>query len=159
MGSSGAVRGDRSMAILSGFHRWVIRASRGRLGWRLARMATVELHTVGRRSGQHRTTILSAPIVEPDRIVLVASKGGSDRHPDWYLNLVAHPDVVLDLHDRRRALRARTATADEKAQLWPRITAAYPGYARYQERTRRDIPVVVCEPRASEEPREPDAVG
>ena len=147
------------MAILSGFHRRVIRASRGRLGWRLAGMATVELHTVGRRSGQPRTTILSAPIVEPDRIVLVASKGGSDRHPAWYLNLVAHPDVVLDLHDRRRALHARTATADEKAQLWPRITAAYPGYARYQERTRRDIPVVVCEPRASEEPREPDAVG
>ena len=168
MGSSGAVLGDRAMAILSGFHRWVIRASRGRVGWRIARMATVELHTVGRKTGQPRTTILSAPIVEPERIVLVASKGGSDRHPAWYLNLVAHPDVAIDLRDGRRAMPARTATPEEKARLWPRITAAYPGYARYQERTRRDIPVVVCEPREPEEseesrqrsePREPGDVG
>lgn len=154
MGSNGATRGDRAMAVLSGLHRWVIRVSRGRLGWRIARMATVELHTVGRRTGQPRATILSTPILEPERIVLVASKGGSDRHPAWYLNLVAHPDVVIDLHDGRRAMRARTATPDEKARLWPRITAAYPGYARYQERTRRDIPVVVCEPREWEESEE-----
>jgi deazaflavin-dependent oxidoreductase (nitroreductase family) len=147
MGSSGAILGDRAMSVLSGFHRWVIRVSRGRLGWRIARMATVELHTVGRRTGQSRTTILSAPIVEPDRIVLVASKGGADRHPAWYLNLVDHPDVVIDLHDGSRAMRARTASPDEKAELWPRVTAAYPGYAHYQERTRRDIPVVICEPR------------
>ena len=147
MASGGGVLGDRTMRVLSGFHRWVIRVTRGRLGWRIAGMTTVELHTTGRRSGRPRTTILSAPIVEPERVVLVASKGGSDRHPAWYLNLVAHPDVVIDLRDERRALRARTATRAEKAELWPRVTAAYPGYAHYQERTRRDIPVVVCEPR------------
>lgn len=148
MASGGGILGDRTMAALSGFHRWVIRVTRGRLGWRIAGMTTVELHTTGRRSGLPRTAILSAPIVEPARVVLVASKGGSDRHPEWYLNLVAHPDVVIDLRDERRALRARTATPEEKAELWPRVTAAYPGYARYQERTRRDIPVVICEPRA-----------
>jgi deazaflavin-dependent oxidoreductase (nitroreductase family) len=147
MGSSGAILGDRALAALSGFHRWIIRVSRGRLGWRIGRLVTVELHTTGRHTGRPRTTILSAPIVEPGRIVLVASKGGADRHPAWYLNLVADPDVVIDLRDERRALRARTATPEEKAELWPRVTAAYPGYAHYQERTRRDIPVVICEPR------------
>jgi deazaflavin-dependent oxidoreductase (nitroreductase family) len=121
--------------------------TRGRLGWRLAGMTTVEVQTTGRRTGQPRTVILSAPIVEPGRVVLVASKGGADRHPSWYLNLVAHPDVVIDLRDQHRAVRARIATPEEKAELWPRITAVYPGYARYQARTRRDIPVVICEAR------------
>ena len=60
---------------------------------------------------------------------------------------MAHPDVVIELVDERRAVRARTATPGEKAELWPRVTAAYPGYARYQARTRRDIPLVICEPR------------
>ena len=147
MASGGAIIGDRLMRALSGFHMWVIRVTRGRLGWRLAGMTTVEVQTTGRRTGQPRTVILSAPIVEPGRVVLVASKGGADRHPSWYLNLVAHPDVVIDLRDQRRAVRARTATPEEKAELWPRITAVYPGYARYQARTRRDIPVVICEAR------------
>jgi deazaflavin-dependent oxidoreductase (nitroreductase family) len=147
MGSSGAILGDRAMAAMSGFHRWLIRVSRGRLGWRIGRLVTVELHTTGRHSGQPRTAILSAPIAEPDRVVLVASKGGSDRHPAWYLNLVADPDVVVDRREGRRAMRARTATPEERAELWPRVTAAYPGYARYQERTLREIPIVICEPR------------
>jgi deazaflavin-dependent oxidoreductase (nitroreductase family) len=149
MGSGGAILGDRALAVLSGFHRLVIRVSRGRIGWRIARMPALELQTVGRRTGQPRTTILSAPVVEPERVVLVASKGGADRHPAWYLNLVAHPDVVVSLRDGSRAMRARTATPEEKAELWPRVTAAYPGYAHYQQRTSRDIPVVICEPRPS----------
>lgn len=147
MAPGGGILGDRTMAALSGFHRWVIRVTRGRFGWRIAGMTTVELHTTGRRTGEPRVAILSAPIVEPARVVLVASKGGSDRHPAWYLNLVADPDAVIDLRDERRVVRARTATPEEKAELWPRVTAAYPGYAHYQERTRRDIPVVICEPR------------
>ena len=146
MGSDGGVLGDRALAVLSGFHRWVIRVSRGRLGWRIGRLVTVELHTIGRHTGLPRSAILSAPIVEPDRVVLVASKGGADRHPAWYLNLVDHPDVVIDLRDGSRTMRARTATPEEKAELWPRVTAVYPGYAHYQQRTRRDIPVVICEP-------------
>ena len=147
MGSNGGVVGDRTMAVLSGFHRWLIRVSGGRIGWRLARMPTVELHTIGRRSGRRRSAILSAPVVEADRVVLVASKGGAEHHPAWYLNLVADPDVELTTVDGTRAMRARTATPDERAALWPRVTAAYAGYERYQRRTRRDIPVVICEPR------------
>ena len=114
-----------------------------RIGWRIGGMPTVQLHATGRRTGQPRTTVLSAPIVERDRVVLVASLGGSDRNPAWYLNLVASPDAVIELHDGRREVRARTASPPERAELWPRITAAYPGYARYQRRTQREIPVVI----------------
>ncbi|MBM7504538.1 nitroreductase/quinone reductase family protein [Agromyces aurantiacus] len=147
MTSGGGILGDGVIAWLSHLHGWVIRVTGGRFGWRLGGMPTVELHTVGRRTGLPRATILSAPVLERGRVVLVASMGGSDRHPAWYLNLVAHPDAVLVLRRETRVVRARTATAEEKAELWPRITAAYPGYARYQRRTRRDIPVVVCESR------------
>ena len=152
MGSTGGILGDRALAALSGFHRRVIRVTRGRLGWRIGRLVTVELHTVGRRTGQRRTAVLSAPIVEPDRVVLVASKGGADRHPAWYLNILAEPDVVVGFRAGSRAMRARTASPTEKAELWPRITSAYAGYARYQQRTRRDIPVVVCEAREGTRP-------
>ncbi|MFE5671348.1 nitroreductase/quinone reductase family protein [Agromyces sp. NPDC056523] len=147
MASRGGILGDRTIAALSRFHRWVLRVTRGRVGWRIGGMPTVRLHTTGRHSGLPRTTMLSAPILEPERVVLVASNGGSDRHPAWYLNLVAFPDAALDLRDGTRQVRVRTASPEEKAVLWPRIVAAFPGYARYQHRTRRDIPVVICEPR------------
>jgi deazaflavin-dependent oxidoreductase (nitroreductase family) len=77
----------------------------------------------------------------------VASKGGDDRHPFWYNNLVAQPEVDLTIRGVTRPFRARTASSAEKAALWPRIVAAYPGYGAYQGRTERDIPVVICEPR------------
>ena len=67
----------------------------------------------------------------------------------WYLNLVANPDVELTMNGTTRPMRARTASAEEKAALWPRITKVYRGYAGYQKRTGRDIPVIICEPRAS----------
>jgi deazaflavin-dependent oxidoreductase (nitroreductase family) len=127
-------------------HRVALRASGGRLGTRVFGMDALQLHTVGRRSGQRRSVMLTAPILEPDRIVLVASKGGDDRHPDWYGNVVAHPDVEITRDGVTTPWRARTATAEEKAELWPRIVAAYKGYAGYQQRTERDIPVVICEP-------------
>jgi deazaflavin-dependent oxidoreductase (nitroreductase family) len=79
--------------------------------------------------------------------VLVASKGGDDRHPFWYNNLVAQPEVDLTIRGVTRPFRARTASSAEKAALWPRIVAAYPGYGAYQGRTDRDIPVVICVPR------------
>jgi deazaflavin-dependent oxidoreductase (nitroreductase family) len=137
---------DLAMRAMNSVHRALLALSRGRFGWRVGPMAVVELHTVGRKSGIRRSTMLTAPIHEPDRVVLVASKGGDDRHPTWYLNLVAHPDVELTEHGATRPMRARTADAAEKAALWPAIVRAYPGYGRYQRRTSRDIPVVICEP-------------
>jgi deazaflavin-dependent oxidoreductase (nitroreductase family) len=128
-------------------HRAVLKASGGRLGRSVGGMEVVELHTTGRRSGQRRSVMLTAPVFEPDRIVLVASKGGDDRNPDWYTNLVADPEVEITHRGASRAMRARTASPEEKAELWPRIVEAYKGYAGYQKRTERDIPVVILEPR------------
>jgi deazaflavin-dependent oxidoreductase (nitroreductase family) len=127
-------------------HRAAMRASGGRLGSNLLGMPALELHTVGRRSGQRRSVMLTAPVLESDRIVLIASKGGDDRHPDWYANLVADPSVEITRDGITTRWRARTATPEEKAELWPRVVGAYRGYAGYQRRTDRDIPVVICEP-------------
>jgi deazaflavin-dependent oxidoreductase (nitroreductase family) len=133
--------------MLSGFHRALLAIFRWHVAARIAGMTIVELHTIGRRSGAPRTVVLSAPIAEPDRLVLVASRGGDDRHPDWYRNLVVHPDVHVTRRGTRSPMRARTATPDERAELWPRVVAAYAGYAAYQRRTSREIPLVICEDR------------
>ncbi len=136
------------MKALNLGHRAVLMASRGHLGQSAFGMQAVELHTVGRRSGQRRTVLLTAPISKPGLVVLVASKGGDDRDPDWYRNLVANPDVYLTIRGHEAPWHARTASPEEKQALWPAITAAYKGYASYQARTAREIPVVICEPRA-----------
>jgi deazaflavin-dependent oxidoreductase (nitroreductase family) len=143
---------DLSMLAMNGVHRALLWISGGRLGWTIGPMAVVELHTIGRTSGARRSTMLTAPIHEPERVVLIASKGGDDRNPYWYANLVANPDVELTEHSVTRPMRARTADAAEKTALWPEIVRAYPGYASYQRRTDRDIPVVICEPRTPEVP-------
>lgn len=132
---------------LTALHHGILRASRGRVLGRIFGMPTVVLETTGRKSGQTRRTMLTAPVVDGDTVVLVASYGGDDRHPAWYLNLTADPDVVVEIGGRRREMRARTATAEEKAALWPRIVKSYRGYAAYQKRTDRDIPVVLLTPR------------
>lgn len=128
-------------------HRAALKVSGGRFGKQVFGMPAVELHTTGRKSGQRRSVMLTAPIMEPGRIVLIASKGGDDRHPDWYHNIVAQPEVEVTINGETTAMRTRTADAAEKAELWPTIVAAYKGYAGYQRRTERDIPVVICEPR------------
>lgn len=139
---------DTVLKAQNALHRAVLRATRGRVGRRALGMVVVELHTVGRRTGRRHATLLTSPVVEGERIVLVASKGGDDRHPDWYHNLVANPDVEVTIDGVTRPMRARTATPEERAELWPRIVARYRGYAAYQRRTSREIPVVICEPRA-----------
>ena len=138
---------DLSMRAMNAVHRSLQMLSRGRLGWKIGPMPVVELHTIGRTSGQRRSTMLTAPIHEANRVVLIASKGGDDRHPFWYLNLVDQPDVELTENGITRPMRARTASDAEKAALWPAIVRAYSGYAGYQRRTARNIPVVICEPR------------
>lgn len=128
-------------------HRGLLKISGGRIGSRFGSMPVVELHTIGRSSGERRSAMLTAPVHENGRYVLVASKGGDPRHPSWYLNLVANPDVELTIGGRTLPMHARTATPDERADLWPRITREYRGYAGYQRKTTREIPVVICEPR------------
>ena len=138
---------DAGMHSMNLVHRAVLVASGGRLLNSAAGMPAVELHTVGRKTGRPRTNLLTAPIFDDERIVLVASKGGDDRDPEWFRNLVAHPDVeIRNLRTGEvRKVRGRVASPDEKSQLWPQVVAAYQGYAGYQKRTTRDIPLVICE--------------
>jgi deazaflavin-dependent oxidoreductase (nitroreductase family) len=138
---------DIGFKALSRVHQTILGLTGGRVGRSAFGMPTVELHTVGRKSGRPHTIVLTAPVIDGDRVVLVASKGGDSRDPDWYRNLVAHPEIELTMAGRRTPVRARRASEEEKAELWPRVVAAYKGYAGYQRRTERDIPLVICEPR------------
>ena len=127
-------------------HEAVFRASRGKLLNRGAGMPVLMLTTTGRKSGQARTTMLTSPLQDGDTIMLVASKGGDDRNPAWFLNLRDHPRVEVTTGGTTKAMTARVADAEEKAVLWPRIVADHGHYAGYQRKTDRDIPVVVLEP-------------
>jgi len=138
---------DMGFKVLNETHRATLRLSGGRIGRSAYGMSVVELHTVGRKTGQTRVTVLTSPLHDEDRVVLVASKGGNDRNPQWYGNLTANPDVEILIDGERRELRARTASADERKELWPQILRAYGGYGAYQQKTDREIPVVICEPR------------
>jgi deazaflavin-dependent oxidoreductase (nitroreductase family) len=138
---------DIGLKAMSRTHRAILRLSAGRMLGSAFGMPAVELLTVGRKSGRPRSTMLTAPIVDGDRVVLVASKGGDDRDPDWYRNLMVHPEIELTMAGERRPMRARRASNDEKAELWPLVVGAYKGYGGYERRTERDIPLVICEPR------------
>ncbi|HET7523925.1 MAG TPA: nitroreductase/quinone reductase family protein [Acidimicrobiales bacterium] len=139
---------DAGLKAMNSIHRLILQASGGRLLTAPFGMPAVELTVTGRKSGLPRTVLLTSPIMDTNKVVLVASKGGDDRDPEWFHNLQADPQVevkVLATGEVRR-LRARVADAEEKAAMWPTIVAAYKGYAGYQKRTQRDIPVVICEP-------------
>ncbi len=140
-------RMDAITKSMNRLHRLVWAVSGHRLLKNPFGMLAVELHTTGRKTGQPRTVILTTPIHDESRVVVVASKGGDDRHPDWYSNLVAQPEVEITMNGKRAPYRARTATPEEKAELWPIVVAAYKGYAGYQRKTERDIPLVICEAR------------
>jgi deazaflavin-dependent oxidoreductase (nitroreductase family) len=102
------------------------------------------LTTTGRRSGAKRTT----PLIygtHGDDCVVVASRGGAPEHPAWYLNLVAGPEVEVQVRGDRFAARARTATGEERAELWQQAVQRWPAYDGYQTKTDREIPVVVLE--------------
>lgn len=110
-------------------------------------MPVIELTTTGRRTGERRTALLTVATREGDALVVVASRGGDDAHPAWYLNVVADPQVrVGPVGEPSRAMRARVASDGERERLWPRVVDAYSGYAAYQRRTSRQIPLVLLEP-------------
>jgi deazaflavin-dependent oxidoreductase (nitroreductase family) len=138
---------DIGFKVLGTTHRGIIHLSGGKFLKTGFGMPFIELHTIGRKSGQPRVTVLTSPIHDEHRVVLVASKGGDDRDPQWYRNLTVNPDVEIHIAGEVRRLRARTASAQEKEELWPEILRVYRGYGAYQKRSSRDIPVVICEAR------------
>ena len=121
-------------------------ATSGKVGHDWNGTQTLILHTKGRKSGQTRKHPLIYGRDGRDYLI-VASKGGAPDHPGWYKNLVAHPDVHIQVRDQVIPVRARTATAEEKKRLWPTMTAQWPDYDKYQTGTNRNIPVVVLTPR------------
>ncbi len=148
-----AVAGSRAGAwlylhVFTRVDRLLLRASAGRLSTALGtrlRHHVVLLTTTGARSGLPRTVPLLA-LLEGDDVVLVASKGGHPQHPGWYMNLRANPRVTVTLGGRSSARIAREADGAERETLWQKIIEHFPGYADYQARTARRIPVVVLSP-------------
>jgi deazaflavin-dependent oxidoreductase (nitroreductase family) len=108
-------------------------------------MDTLLLTTRGRKSGLLRRTALIYGR-DGDNYLVVASNGGAARHPQWYLNLAANPEVEVQAGAARFAARARVAAAEEKPRLWAIMSAIFPTYDSYQARTKRDIPLVILEP-------------
>jgi deazaflavin-dependent oxidoreductase (nitroreductase family) len=129
-------------------HAIAYRATGGRIGHHFpGAPPSLLLDHVGAKSGTKRTTPL-AYIPDAANLVIVASKGGNPRHPAWFHNLRANPDVTIQVGSERRAVRARIANPEERKRLWPRVVSTYGGFAGYQKRTEREIPLVILEPRA-----------
>ncbi|AEV86622.1 nitroreductase [Actinoplanes sp. SE50] len=132
---------------MNAVHRALLRVSGGRFGYRVIGMPVLELVTVGRRSGVPRAVMLTSPIRDGEAHVVVASRGGDDRHPAWFLNLRDRPQVEVAFQGGpRRPMIAAVATPEERARLWPEIIAGFPNYAGYQRRTEREIPLVLLHP-------------
>ena len=108
---------DFQLKAMNAIHRGLLAISFGHLGWKAAGMPVLELTTTGRKSGQPRTVMLTSPVQEGDAIVIVASRGGDDQHPAWFLNLRDKPDVEVAYAGKpKQPMRARVATAQERAR-------------------------------------------
>jgi deazaflavin-dependent oxidoreductase (nitroreductase family) len=140
---------DLSMKAMNAVHRGVIRLSGGRLGWTIGGNRALALTTTGRSSGRPRTVMLNGFDDVPGSIVVIASRGGDDRDPDWLLNLRKDAAVSVSLDGGApEPMRAREAEEPERSRLFDAIAARNRQYTGYQRRTRRVIPVVVIEPLA-----------
>ncbi len=138
---------DFTLKTMNRVHRILLGASGGRLGRRLAGMLVLDLITTGAKSGLERSSMLTSPVQDGDNIVIVASRGGDPKHPGWYHNIKANPNVEIVVDGKRKPMHARVASPEEKQSLWPEVTKSYRGYAGYQKKTTRDIPLVILEPR------------
>lgn len=147
-GSRGRAYGRPIVAVqraATRFHTRLYRATGGRVGGTLAGGPVVLLTTNGRKSGKERTVpLLYLP--DGDDLVIVGSNGGTATHPTWWLNLMATPVARVEVGDRKIRVRAREASPEERARLWPRLVEMYGGYEGYQEKTDREIPVVILHP-------------
>lgn len=132
--------------LMSG-HTAVYRVTRGRIGHRFPGLPSMLLlDHVGAKTGTKRTIPLLY-VSDGDDVAIVASKGGHPKHPAWFHNLRANPETTIQIGSQRRAVRARVAAGEERRRLWAKAVEAYGSYREYQERTEREIPIVVLEPR------------
>ena len=134
--------------LVSAAHTFLYRLTGGKLGGRIGKGPVLLLETTGRTSGKRRTTPLLY-VADGDRLVIIASKGGAPRHPDWWLNLERNPRTQVQVGRRRMTVEAEEVTGPERERLWARLLEIYPSYQDYQRRTARQIPVIVLQPTAS----------
>lgn len=125
-----------------GLHAGVYRLTGGRLGGKIGRSPVLLLGATGRKSGKRRTIPL-VYLPHGDDYAIAASAGGSDRHPAWFRNLEANPDVQLQVGSRHFSARARVLPSDERAPVWASIKERYPNFVGYEKKTEREIPVVL----------------
>lgn len=136
---------DAVVKFWSTLHEATYKATNGRALNRVLGMKVIRLTTIGRKTGTPRQTMLTSPLFEPPRIVLVASNGGDVRNPQWFKNALACPDVVVTTEDSAQKMRARVAEGPERARLWRQIRDVTLTYDLYQRRTDRELPIVVLE--------------
>ena len=133
-----------ALKSMNAIHRLILGVSRGKAGWTAGNMPVLELTTIGRKTGKPRSCMLTSPLQEGESIVIVASRVGDDFHPAWYVNLVANPQVQVRYKGGpHKMMTARTASTEERARMWPIVEQRYKGYAGYQQRTDREIPLVI----------------
>ncbi len=133
--------------IMSRLNTWAYRVTGGRLGNKWLHGEPILLMTVtGRKSGR-RLTFPLVFLADGERVIVVASKAGMDKHPLWYLNLSSNPDVEIQIGSAVRQMRAKTADDTERAHYWPKLIAFNKDFDDYQARTERKIPIVILSPR------------
>ena len=138
---------DFTLKTMNAVHRGLLAVSFGHLGREFSGMPVIELTTKGRKSGQPRSVMLTSPLQQGDTLVVVASRGGDDVHPAWFLNLRDNPDVEVAFPGKpKQKMHARVATPQERAAMWPQVTGKYKNYGGYQTKTDREIPLVLLEP-------------
>jgi deazaflavin-dependent oxidoreductase (nitroreductase family) len=131
--------------LVSSIHTWLYRVTKGRVGHEAGGLASLLLTTTGRRSGAERTVALTY-VPDGQDYVVVASNGGADRDPAWWLNLSTTPRATVQVGPALVPIVAHAADPEERRRLWPKLTAANPFYARYEQLTARPIPVVILRP-------------
>jgi deazaflavin-dependent oxidoreductase (nitroreductase family) len=142
-----AVRRGPILKAFWRWHKWILKASGGRLLANIGKLSVLVLHTRGHASGEPRTTVLSFVPYEQSYVV-VASNAGAGHDPAWWRNLQQTPRTEIEIRGRRLAVTWRQAAGAEAEQLYTRFVQADPSYAEYQSRTSRPIPVVVLTPAA-----------
>ncbi len=144
--STGKVPPRWILKLVTRAHVLIHKLSGGRLGNTMGGDAVCFVGTTGRKTGRSLTIPLMY-VPRGEDVLLVASQGGAPKNPVWYHNLVAHPDITIQQGSKTGAFRARLATAEEKAGLWPICDQHYAPFAEYRTRTTRDIPIFICSPR------------
>ena len=137
----------RTIRLIGRLHAWLWKLTGGKLGDAFGTAPFMMLTTRGRKTGRERTT----PVLylrDGADLIVVASFGGNDMHPAWYLNLERCPEAEVIVNGERRRLLASQLSPEEKQLIWPRLVKMYPNFAVYQQRTRREIPLLQLSDRA-----------